>query len=125
MISSVQTTSFIKGLGSVFKSRFGSVYSGTVPQSANNCQSNSTFSDSVLQKPWCPSVIKFVNQILRILRGTINIFPSNAFLRRRCKKALLRVNDRGGGWRMCTLALCCACVCARVFCTYVRAPLSN
>ena len=43
-------------------------------------------------------------------------FPSNAFLRRRRKKALLRVNDRGGGWRMCILALCrvCVCVCVRV-----------
>ena len=39
-----------------------------------------------------------------------NFFPSNAFLRRRRKKALLRVNDRGGGWRMCILALCRVCV---------------
>ena len=32
-------------------------------------------------------------------------FPPNAFLRRsRRKKALLRVNDRGGGWRTCILA---------------------
>ena len=30
-------------------------------------------------------------------------FPPNAFLRRRRKKALLRVNDRGGGWKMCIL----------------------
>ena len=44
-----------------------------------------------------------------------NFFPSNAFLRRRRKKALLRVNDRGGVWRMCILGLC------RVYvCTYVR-----
>ena len=41
-----------------------------------------------------------------------NFYPSNAFLRRRRKKALLRVNDRGGGWRMCILALCRACLCA-------------
>ena len=40
-----------------------------------------------------------------------NFFPSNAFLRRRRKKALLRVNDRGGGWKMCILALCRVCVC--------------
>ena len=45
--------------------------------------------------------------------------------RRRRKKALLRVNDRGGVWRMCILALCRACVSVRVFCTCVRAPLSN
>ena len=45
-----------------------------------------------------------------------NFFPSNAFLRRRRKKALLRVNDRGGGWRTCILALCrvSVCVCVRV-----------
>ena len=43
-------------------------------------------------------------------------FPSNAFLRRRRKKALLRVNDRGGGWRTCILAICrvSVCVCVRV-----------
>ena len=40
-----------------------------------------------------------------------NFFPSNAFLRRRRKKALLRVNDRGGGWKMCILAyVVCTCV---------------
>ena len=46
----------------------------------------------------------------------MNFFPSNAFLRRRRKKALLRVNDRGGGWRTCILALCRVCVrvCARL-----------
>ena len=49
----------------------------------------------------------------------INFFPSNAFLRRRRKKALLRVNDRGGGWRMCILALCRVCVCVCV-CTCAR-----
>ena len=38
--------------------------------------------------------------------GYDNFFPPNAFLRRRRKKALLRVNDRGGGWRMCILGLC-------------------
>ena len=44
-----------------------------------------------------------------------HFFPSNAFLRRRRKKALLRVNDRGGVWRMCILGLC------RVYVrTYVR-----
>ena len=41
-----------------------------------------------------------------------NFFPPNAFLRRRRKKALLRVNDRGGGWRTCILAY--------VVCVYVR-----
>ena len=54
-------------------------------------------------------------------------FPSNAFLRRRRKKALLRVNDRGGGWRTCILALCrvcvCVCVCHAV-CTRARAGTS-
>ena len=51
--------------------------------------------------------------------GIANFFPPNAFLRRRRKKALLRVNNRGGGWKMCILALCrvyvCTCVrtCAR------------
>ena len=45
-----------------------------------------------------------------------SFFPPNAFLRRRRKKALLRVNDRGGGWKMCILALrrVCVCVYARV-----------
>ena len=42
-----------------------------------------------------------------------NFFPSNAFLRRRRKKALLRVNDRGGGWKMCILALRRVCVSVR------------
>ena len=42
----------------------------------------------------------------------VNFFPSNAFLRRRRKKALLRVNDRGGGWKTCILASCRACLCA-------------
>ena len=60
-----------------------------------------------------------------MLHRLSEFFPSNAFLRRRRKKALLRVNDRGGVWRMCILALCRACVCVRVFCTCVRAPLSN
>ena len=36
----------------------------------------------------------------------------------RRKKALLRVNDRGGVWRMCILALCRACVLCVL---YVRA----
>ena len=36
----------------------------------------------------------------------LNFFPPNAFLRRRRKKALLRVNDRGGDSRMCILGLC-------------------
>ena len=48
-----------------------------------------------------------------------NFFPPNAFLRRRRKKALLRVNDRGGGWKMCILALRRVCVC-----TYARAGTS-
>ena len=54
-----------------------------------------------------------------------NFFPSNAFLRRRRKKALLRVNDRGGVWRMCILGLCrvyvraCVRVRARLQLTYV------
>ena len=51
--------------------------------------------------------------------NTWNFFPPNAFLRRRRKKALLRVNDRGGGWKMCILALRRVCVC-----TYVRAGTS-
>ena len=46
-------------------------------------------------------------------------FPPNAFLRQRRKKALLRVNDREGGWKMCILALRRVCVC-----TYVRAGTS-
>ena len=62
---------------------------------------------------------------LKIMSINTYFFPSNAFLRLRRKKALLRVNDRGGVWRMCILALCRACVCVRVFCTCVRAPLSN
>ena len=49
------------------------------------------------------------------LGGMIYFFPSNAFLRRRRKKALLRVNDRGGGWRTCILALCRVCVCTCVY----------
>ena len=53
-------------------------------------------------------------------------FPSNAFLRRRRKKALLRVNDRGGGWIMCILALCRVCVrvCARPHVTRTSAVTS-
>ena len=43
----------------------------------------------------------------------MDFFPPNAFLRRRRKKALLRVNDRGGGWKMCILALCRVYVRAR------------
>ena len=43
----------------------------------------------------------------------MDFFPPNAFLRRRRKKALLRVNDRGGGWKMCILALRRVCVCTR------------
>ena len=46
-----------------------------------------------------------------ILNRTSYFFPPNAFLRRRRKKALLRVNDRGGGWKMCILALRRVCVC--------------
>ena len=42
-----------------------------------------------------------------------HFFPPNAFLRRRRKKALLRVNDRGVGWKMCILALRRVCVCTR------------
>ena len=53
-----------------------------------------------------------------VRQGDSHFFPSNGFLRRRRKKASLRVNDRGGGWRMCILALCRACVCPRVL--YVR-----
>ena len=44
-----------------------------------------------------------------------DFFPPNAFLRRRRKKALLRVNDRGGGWKMCILALRRVCVCTRAW----------
>ena len=49
------------------------------------------------------------------------LFLSNAFLRRRHKKALLRVNDRGGGWRTSILVLCraCLCVCVCVCVLYV------
>ena len=50
----------------------------------------------------------------------VNFFPPNAFLRRRRKKALLRVNDRGGGWKMCILALRRVCVCVSR-CVYSRA----
>ena len=61
-------------------------------------------------------------QLLSLLFGMVTMvvnlyfFPSNAFLRRRRRKALLRVNDRGGGWRTCILALCrvSVCVCVRV-----------
>ena len=53
----------------------------------------------------------------------VNFFPSNAFLRRRRKKALLRVNDRGGGWRTCILALCRVCVCVTL-CVLARAGTS-
>ena len=62
--------------------------------------------------------------------STIFVFliflPSNAFLRRRRKKALLRVNDRGGGWIMCILALCRVCVrvCARPHVTRTSAVTS-
>ena len=49
---------------------------------------------------------------------TSNFFPPNAFLRLRRKKALLRVNDRGGGWRTCILALCRVCV---TLCVLARA----
>ena len=38
-------------------------------------------------------------------------FLSDALLRQRRKKALLRVNNRGGGWKMCILGLCPACAC--------------
>ena len=37
----------------------------------------------------------------------VKIFPVQCLF---APKALLRVNDRGGGWRMCIIALCCACV---------------
>ena len=49
-------------------------------------------------------------------------FPSNAFLRRRRKKALLRVNDRGGVWKMCILGLCRVYVrtCARASAVNLR-----
>ena len=46
----------------------------------------------------------------QIEKSVFDFFPSNAFLRRRRKKALLRVNDRGGGWKTCILALCRVCV---------------
>ena len=51
-----------------------------------------------------------------------NFFPSTAFLRRRRKKALLRVNDRGGVWRMCILGLCRVYVrtCARTSAVNLR-----
>ena len=58
---------------------------------------------------------------LNLNRRTVayNFFPSNAFLRLRRKKALLRVNDRGDGWKMCILALCRVCTCVR----YARAGM--
>ena len=51
--------------------------------------------------------------------GVLNIFVIFSFLRRRLKKALLRVNDRGGDWRTCILALCRACVSLCFVRTYV------
>ena len=60
----------------------------------------------------CPDSILTTEEV----RMLWNFFPPNAFLRRRRKKALLRVNDREGGWKMCILALCRVCVCV-----YVRA----
>ena len=61
-------------------------------------------------------------QVLSVVKRDceLDFFPSNAFLRRRRKKALLRVNDRGGVWRMCILGLCRVYVCA---CVRVRARL--
>ena len=67
-----------------------------------------------------------ITAIRYLLRHNISItairyfFPPNAFLRRRRKKALLRVNDRGGGWKMCILALRRVCVCVSR-CVYSRA----
>ena len=57
-----------------------------------------------------------------LIRIETNFFPSNAFLRRRRKKALLRVNDRGGVWRMCILGLCRVYVrtCARTSAVNLR-----
>ena len=69
----------------------------------------------------CMYVFKFMQDVALKCEANCyviyNFFPSNAFLRRRRKKALLRVNDRGGGWRMCILGLCRVCV------TFVRALL--
>ena len=71
---------------------------------------------------WCPhlpsnSIIRKIGKFPTVRVGVAqktdfsdtkvatNFFPPNAFLRRRRKKALLRVNDRGGGSRMCILGL--------------------
>ena len=43
-----------------------------------------------------------------------NLSYIKIFSRRRRKKALLRVNDREGGWRTCILAFCRVCVCVCV-----------
>ena len=64
-----------------------------------------------------------VNSVF-LRKCNINFFPSNAFLRRRRKKALLRVNDRGGGWKMCILALCRVCVCTRALMSHARLQLT-
>ena len=66
-------------------------------------------------------------------------FPVQCLFALRAQKGIGRVEGvvgdrlgtgRGGGWRMCILALCracrvcvCVCVCSRVL--YVRAPLSS
>ena len=64
----------------------------------------------------------FINKmnIFKHVKKCRYFFPPNAFLRRRRKKALLRVNDRGGGWRTCILDLCRVCVCVTL-CVLMRA----
>ena len=78
--------------------------------------------NDVAKHSYCPSSLGvFVSVLYVPVDQTVfriifeNFFPPNAFLRRRRKKALLRVNDRGGGWKMCILALC------RVYVTCARA----
>ena len=63
-------------------------------------------------------VMSDINRVLFIAPPTIQLEIS-IFSRLRRKKALLRVNDRGGGWKMCILALRRVCVC-----TYARSGTS-
>ena len=78
---------------------------------------------SIIDQPVFVILLSVIDRQLSI--AALIFFPSNAFLRRRRKKALLRVNDRGGGWRTCILALCRVCVCVCVSrCVYARAGTS-
>ena len=91
---------------------------------------NPSSQDRVLST-YCLRVISYELRIIisaLLIKDFNNFFPSNAFLRRRRKKALLRVNDRGGGWRMCILALCRVCVrvyvCVRALMSHARLQLT-